>query len=93
MKREGIKSVIFFVLGVGMVSLMLVASGTANAGKPPGTPSPETPGGPPPETPAAAASTTGPVLTPPPAGVTVPPGRPESVPPLCDFVEGGPSCP
>ena len=38
MKREGIKSVIFFVLGVGMVSLMLVASGTANAQKPSNTP-------------------------------------------------------
>ena len=41
MKREGIKSVIFFVLGVGMVSPMLVAPGTANALGPSKTPTPQ----------------------------------------------------
>ena len=88
MKREGIKSVIFFVLGVGMVSLMLVAPGTANAqGKPfptpVGPPSAQTPVGPivppgPPETPV------GPIV--PPGPPETPVGRPALIPPVCDVI-------
>ena len=77
MKREGIKSVIFFVLGVGIVSLMLVAPGTANAqGKP--FPTPVGPPSAPPETPVGK-----PIV--PPGPPETPVGRPALIPPVCDL--------